>query len=270
MVSELSLPAIRPWGIIVLEPTTKMTGHLWKPTILGESRFIDQTRVTIRCATKGATIRYTTDGTDPVAESKLYTEPLVLRESEFIKARAFEAGRGSEVSTARFVREESRRNILRNGGFEDGMTGWELVDRSDGRAAMKGAVMPRKDRKGKTMRIEVEKSSGTMRDLQLVQDFTARDGGYYDLRWWARAEQPITIRVKLQEPSKPFRTLRAIGCTLDQQWREYSLRGYNTDRKREDSWSKSMNCRLQFDLGGISTGNVIWLDEVQLEEDWLE
>lgn len=81
---------------------------------------------------------------------------------------------------------------------------------------------------------------------------------------------PITILVKLQEPDEPFRTLRAVGYTLDREWKTFSLRGYNADRKREEAWSKSMNCRLQFDLGGVSAGNVIWLDNVRLEEDWLE
>jgi hypothetical protein len=137
-------------------------------------------------------------------------------------------------------------------------------------ASMKGAVTLREDDTGKAMRIMIEKPSDTMRDLQLVQDFAVRNGGYYDLRFSARAEKPITILVKLQEPSKPFRTLRAIACALDREWKEFSVLGYNTDRKREASWSRSMSCRLQFDLGRVTAGNVVWLDDVQLEEDWLE
>ena len=270
VVSELSLPALHPWGIVVLESAGEVDGHLWEPTVLGASRFVDETQVSIRCATPGAKIRYTTDGSDPDRESTIYTEPLTLHESTLVKARAFEGDEASEVRKARFVREESRRNILQNGDFDEGMSGWELVNRTNEEAAMKGAVTLREDGKGKAMRIKIQKPSDTMRDLQLVQDSAARDGGYYDLRFSARAEEPITILVKLQEPSRPFRTLRAISCELDREWKEFSVLGYNTDRKREASWSKSMSCRIQFDLGRVSAGNVVWLDDVQLEEDWLE
>ena len=174
------------------------------------------------------------------------------------------------MSDASFVREESRSNILQNGDFKEGRAGWELINRSKGKATMNGAVTSREDGPGKAVRILVQKPSDVSRDLQLVQDFVARDGGYYDLRWRARAEKPISILVKLQEPSKPYRTLRAIGCEIDREWKEFSMRAYNTDRKREEAWSTSMNCRSQFDFGRVTAGNVIWLDDVQLEEDWFE
>lgn len=49
--------------------------------------------VSLSCATPGATIRYTTDGTIPTAtDGKLYTEPLTLRESTRLIAKAFKAG----------------------------------------------------------------------------------------------------------------------------------------------------------------------------------
>ena len=49
------------------------------------------TAVTISCDTEGATIRYTTDGTDPTAESDVYTEPIVISEARTIKAIATKA-----------------------------------------------------------------------------------------------------------------------------------------------------------------------------------
>ena len=118
LVSELSLPALHPWGILVLESAGEVDGHLWEPTVLGASRFVDETQVSIRCATPRAKIRYTTDGSDPDRESTIYTEPLTLHESTRVKARAFEGDEASEVRKARFVREESRRNIQQNGNFD--------------------------------------------------------------------------------------------------------------------------------------------------------
>ncbi len=269
MINELSLPALHPWGVLVLAPMEKVAGYLWPPTILGESRFIENGQVVIRCATKGAQIRFTTDGTEPNRESSLYTEPLVLAESTVIKARSFRDHAASKVTEGQFVREESRVNILRNGDFEKGMTGWEIVNSNSGKTAMPGEVTEREDSKGRALRIAPGNSGERTSHFRLTQPFTARAGGYYDLRWRARAEQPTTIVVKLQEPTEPHRALRGISCNLDREWQEFSLRGYNADRKWEGPWPQAIRCRVQFDLK-VSMENVVWLDEVQLEEDWLE
>ena len=48
--------------------------------------------VTISCATSGATIRYTTNGTDPTATSTAYSSPVAITVSTTLKARAFKSG----------------------------------------------------------------------------------------------------------------------------------------------------------------------------------
>jgi hypothetical protein len=48
--------------------------------------------VSIDCATLGAVIRYTTDGTDPTASSTLYSFPLTLTTSVTLKARSSKTG----------------------------------------------------------------------------------------------------------------------------------------------------------------------------------
>lgn len=48
--------------------------------------------VTISCATSGAQIRYTTDGTEPVANSALYSSALTVSVTTTIKAKAFVSG----------------------------------------------------------------------------------------------------------------------------------------------------------------------------------
>ena len=48
--------------------------------------------MTITCATGGATIRYTTDGSDPTAASTLYSGPVTLTATTTLQARAFKAG----------------------------------------------------------------------------------------------------------------------------------------------------------------------------------
>ena len=48
--------------------------------------------VTISCATAGAIIRHTLDGTDPDEDSLIYSEPLVFTEDAELKAKAFKTG----------------------------------------------------------------------------------------------------------------------------------------------------------------------------------
>lgn len=48
--------------------------------------------VTISCSTSGATIRYTTDGSDPTSTSSVYSAPINVAASKTIKAKAFKSG----------------------------------------------------------------------------------------------------------------------------------------------------------------------------------
>lgn len=53
---------------------------------------IEGTEVSIDCATEGATIHYTTDGTDPSASSTEYTAPIAIDKAMTIKAIAVKEG----------------------------------------------------------------------------------------------------------------------------------------------------------------------------------
>ncbi|NLF85197.1 MAG: hypothetical protein GX571_03705, partial [Lentisphaerae bacterium] len=48
--------------------------------------------VSLTCATPGADIRYTLDGSDPTPSSGIYTSPLQIEQTTTIRARAFKAG----------------------------------------------------------------------------------------------------------------------------------------------------------------------------------
>lgn len=62
------------------------------------------TELAITCATEGAKIYYTLDGTEPSAESTEYTEPIVLTEDVTVKAIAVAEGfTASEVATAAYT-----------------------------------------------------------------------------------------------------------------------------------------------------------------------
>ncbi len=55
--------------------------------------FIDELKVELTCATPGVEIRYTTDGTQPMPDSALYTQPITITESTEFAARAYRLGR---------------------------------------------------------------------------------------------------------------------------------------------------------------------------------
>ena len=59
--------------------------------------FYPSTNVTISCATAGATIRYTLDGTDPTESSTTYTGPILVNDDVTIKARAWKSGMNPSV-----------------------------------------------------------------------------------------------------------------------------------------------------------------------------
>lgn len=54
--------------------------------------------VTITCATSGAEIRYTTDGTEPTTSSALYSSPITVSSTTTIKAKAFKSGMTSSAT----------------------------------------------------------------------------------------------------------------------------------------------------------------------------
>lgn len=60
--------------------------------------------VTISCATSGATIRYTTDGSTPTATSPQYTAPISVTSTKTIKAIAIKSGMtNSAIATAAYT-----------------------------------------------------------------------------------------------------------------------------------------------------------------------
>ncbi len=66
--------------------------------------FVGSVNVTIACTTADATIRYTTDGSDPNASSTEYTGPIQLTATTTLKARAFMGGMtDSDVGSATFT-----------------------------------------------------------------------------------------------------------------------------------------------------------------------
>ena len=63
----------------------------------GSCLFYPSTNVTISCATDGAEIRYTTDGSDPTESSTPYTGAITLSDDAVLKVRAWKSGMNPSV-----------------------------------------------------------------------------------------------------------------------------------------------------------------------------
>jgi hypothetical protein len=84
---------------------TQEAGKVATPTFSpAPGTYTGSVTVTISCATSGATIRYTTNGTDPTSSSSVYSSPLTFTTTTTLKARAFKSGMTpSDVATGTYT-----------------------------------------------------------------------------------------------------------------------------------------------------------------------
>ena len=85
------------------------SGQVAPPVLLPAScLFKPSTNVTIACATSGATVRYTLDGSEPTEASAAYAGPIALSATTTVKARAFADGKeASDVASATYTLGEA-------------------------------------------------------------------------------------------------------------------------------------------------------------------
>ena len=70
------------------------SGQVADPVLTpGSCLFSPSTNVTISCATAGATVRYTLDGSEPTATNAAYSAPIAISATTTVKARAFAANK---------------------------------------------------------------------------------------------------------------------------------------------------------------------------------
>ena len=109
----------------------KLTGTAAPPTkcatpalSLDAGTYTGTQSVTLGCSTTDATIRYTTDGTDPTASSTVYSSAISVEESKTIKAKAFKDGLdASEVASAAYTIKCATPTFTKNAGtYENDFT----------------------------------------------------------------------------------------------------------------------------------------------------
>lgn len=100
-------------SVAVYTSTIDCTPTVGTPVIsLASGEYNYDQSVTITCATEGATIRYTLDGTEPTENATEYTEALTINESATLVAKAFKDGyHPSEQATATYIMPVYLENI---------------------------------------------------------------------------------------------------------------------------------------------------------------
>lgn len=92
-------------AMLLLSSCTEDLAKIATPTfnILGGD-YSSVQRVSISCATEGATIHYTTDGKDPTSSSRIYSGFIELRTITTLKAKAFKNGwSSSDIASATYT-----------------------------------------------------------------------------------------------------------------------------------------------------------------------
>ena len=75
--------------------------------------------MTITCATEGATIRYTTDGTEPTESSPVYSDPIFIDDDTMVKARAWKDGMNPSAVVAEFYTYDASQGAPKGDYFDN-------------------------------------------------------------------------------------------------------------------------------------------------------
>jgi hypothetical protein len=145
-------------------------------------------------------------------------------------------------------------NIIVNGDFEDGTTGWELEEYSGSGLTfevVEGAAQ-----------IVIDSLGANPWDLQFKQIITVKPGNY-DISFDVYANDSTTVGVWVQENHADWATHHSTDVNVTEGWQTVS---YTT------SWipGHDTNAKVTFVLGSMTPGDTLFLDNVSVEYANLE
>lgn len=150
------------------------------PTFTPEGgTFTEAQNVSIACATNGATIHYTTDGTTPSANSTVYSTSISVTETMTIKAIAMKEGmNNSEIAEATYTIEQATAYTFNKLYAHNAVTATDtymIVDVASGKAltSVNGTSSS-----PTAVAVTINGSQITSNDANLFWKFEAVDGGY--------------------------------------------------------------------------------------------
>lgn len=109
------------WRVKSIDVATTSGVSVSTPTISGTTPFNSSTEVFISCTTAGASIYYTTDGSDPDNTSTQYDgQPIIIKNTTTIKAIGYKENTYSNIAQKEFVKRTSVNSISELFGLQDG------------------------------------------------------------------------------------------------------------------------------------------------------
>ena len=104
-IDQTTMQFVMPASDVTVNATFTELAHVANPSFTpAEGSYITAQEVTIACATEGATIYYTLDGTDPTTESTVYAEAFTVSATTTVKALAAKEGmNNSDVTSATYT-----------------------------------------------------------------------------------------------------------------------------------------------------------------------
>lgn len=104
-INTETMQFVMPAGDVTVNATFTELAHVANPTFTpAEGSYITEQQVSIACTTEGATIYYTTDGTEPTTESTVYAEAFTVSATTTVKAFAVKEGmNNSDVTSATYT-----------------------------------------------------------------------------------------------------------------------------------------------------------------------
>jgi hypothetical protein len=265
-VSTVSLPALAPWGVLVVEPEVAGTPGLWPPAFASsDADFFSEMQVVLDAVDPGAQIHYTLDGSVPGAASPRYTGPVTIDTDRTVAAVSIVAGAVSAVASARFVKRERPPSLIANGEFDAGLDGWQrlvFAEAGDADTALAAGVETSGRLSGRSsVRLVIKQPTGVVYHLRLVHPFAAKPGMEYELSFRAVADGPVRCRVGLQALAPPHKVLGMRQQPIGTVPRRYTLIGRGLQEGDATAYL------VQFDVGAAeNAGRTLWLDDVRLQE----
>lgn len=252
--ASLQIPALNPWGLLVLEPlpvTTDTPAPVVRPLPPPAEG------VEVSSQLPGGRLAVTTDGSEPrpgaagtgAVTVRLAQSPLRLR------ALAWREGRPSvETSLVLPPVGESPQGILSNGTFDERLESWRTIAPTENALEVTARAKGSPFRAGPAARIEVKEPNGVIYSLRLVQPVSLERGAVVRLTGKLVADRPARVRIGLQGSDEPHAVVIL---------RHYDLQaGKVADLDLFARCAESIDALVQFDLGECPAGTVLWLDDV--------
>lgn len=237
----------------------KVINTVEKPVFSLDSNtaYTSEQKLAISCATDGATIKYTTDGTDPTVNSKVYSGPIALSGRTTVRAIAVKDGfNASELTSAVYsIDLASGAELINNGDFSKGADGWLSYNGVD--SSPMGVV----DGQFKT---SVAKTGNDSYSIALgSSNFTLSSGKKYRLSFDAKSTVSRSIQPAIEHNDTGYDRRFDQTTALSTEMKTYT---YDFTMSADDNLA-----HVVFSFGNVSGASSlpahdIYIDNVSLKE----